>query len=235
MLCQIWLSDTQKNNLPSNVTSGSPYSYYFEHSYCIIGEQFNEGNLSYIVTNPSVGGTSGTVAVYALGAADEKIVVPNTVTHSKDKGYTNVTYKVTKITTSVSQYNDTLALKNLVIGSNVSVIADGAFANCQNLVSVTGGAGLKAIGSNAFANCPKLKVFTINSKVLYRIGASAFYADKALVTLNLKKTTKLTKSGVKNSLKGSSVKTVKVKKSKLKKYKKFFKKKNSGRGVKVKK
>lgn len=108
-------------------------------------------------------------------------------------------------------------------------------ANCLNLESVTGGAGLKAIGSNAFANCPKLKVFTINSKVLYRIGASAFYADKALVTLNLKKTTKLAKGGVKNSLKGSSVKTVKVKKSKVRKYKKFFKKKNSGRGVKVKK
>ena len=41
--------------------------------------------------------------------------------------------------------------------------------------------------------------------------------------------------GVKNSLKGSSVKTVKVKKKKVRKYKKFFKKKNSGKSVKVKK
>ena len=53
--------------------------------------------------------------------------------------------------------------------------------------------------------------------------------------LNIKKTTKLTKAGVKNSLAGSSVKTVKVKKSKVKKYKKIFKKKNSGKKVKVKK
>ena len=53
--------------------------------------------------------------------------------------------------------------------------------------------------------------------------------------MQVKKTTKLTKSGVKNSLKGSSVKTVKVKKSKVKKYKKIFKKKNCGKKVKVKK
>ena len=55
------------------------------------------------------------------------------------------------------------------------------------------------------------------------------------MTLNLKKTTKLTKSGVKNSLKESSVKTVMVKKTKVRKYNKIFKKKNSGKKVKVKK
>ena len=48
-------------------------------------------------------------------------------------------------------------------------------------------------------------------------------------------TEKLTKAGVKGSLKGSFVKTVKVKKSKIKKYKKFFKKKNCGKKVTVKK
>lgn len=56
-----------------------------------------------------------------------------------------------------------------------------------------------------------------------------------LKTLNIKYTTKLTKSGVKKSLKGSKIKTVKVKKSKVKAYKKIFKKKNSGRSVRVKK
>ena len=56
-----------------------------------------------------------------------------------------------------------------------------------------------------------------------------------LKTLQIKKTTKLTKAGVKNSLKGSFVKTVKVKKSKLKKHKKFFKKNNCGKKVTVKK
>ena len=71
--------------------------------------------------------------------------------------------------------------------------------------------------------------------MLWKIGPYSFYGDKALKTLYLKKTTKLVKSGVKQSLKGSKVKTVKVKKSKVKKYKKYFKKSNSGRSVKVKK
>ena len=234
-LDSLWLSQVQKDNMNKKACEGCTSLKFVVHYYAIIGEQFNAGPITYIVTNPATGGTSGTVAVYGFNSSEEKIVVPNTVTYSKDNGKTKVTYKVTKITGAVRQYNDTLALKTLVIGSNVAVIMDGAFANCQNLVSVTGGAGLKTIGAGAFLNCDKLKVFTINSKVLSTIGANAFYADKALLTLNIKKTTKLTKGGVKNSLAGSSVKTVKVKKSKVKKFKKFFKKKNSGKSVKVKK
>jgi hypothetical protein len=121
------------------------------------------------------------------------------------------------------------------IGSNVTSIEDQAFLGCPGLVSVTGGLRLRSIGSKVFTNCSKLKTFKITSSVLWKIGPYSFYGDKALKTLYLKKTTKLVKSGVKQSLKGSKVKTVKVKKSKVKKYKKYFKKSNSGRSVKVKK
>ncbi|MBO4681287.1 MAG: leucine-rich repeat protein [Clostridiales bacterium] len=233
-LAKVWISTTQKNNAIDSF-EGSSNVKFDEHAYAIIGEQLNGGNITYIVTNPAAGGSAGTVAVYGFSSTDEKIVVPNVFTFSKDGGKTKVTYKVTKITNIASQFNDTIALKALVIGSNVAVITDGAFANCQKLESVTGGAGLKTIGAKTFANCPNLKVFTINSKVLSKIGAGAFGGDVLLTTLNIKKTTKLTKAGVKNSLAGSSVKTVKVKKKKVKKYKKFFKKKNSGKSVKVKK
>ena len=78
-------------------------------------------------------------------------------------------------------------------------------------------------------------MFNITSKTLWKIGPLAFNGDRALTTLNFKKTIKIVKSGVRNSLKGSSVKTVKVKKKKLKKYKKIFKKKIVGKKVKVKK
>ena len=71
--------------------------------------------------------------------------------------------------------------------------------------------------------------------MLSKIGTYAFTKDSKLKTLYIKNTTKLTKKGVKKSLKGSSVKKVKVKKSKVKKYKKYFTKKNCGRKVKVKK
>jgi len=233
-LGKVWIATSQKNNAIDSF-EGCSNVKFDEHAYAIIGEQLNEGNITYIVTNPASGGTSGTVAVYGFSATDEKLVVPNVVTHSKDGGKTKVTYKVTKITNIASQFNSTIALKTLVIGSNVAVITDGAFAHCQKLESVTGGAGLKTIGAKTFEDCPNLKVFTITSKVLSKIGSEAFGGDVLLTTLNIKKTTKLTKAGVKNSLKGSSVKTVKVKKKKVKKYKKFFKKKNSGRSVKVKK
>ena len=234
-LKDIWISPIQKQNLPENTFDGCNNVKFTEHNYAIIGETFGAGNVIYAVTNPATGGTTGTVEVFGFDTSEEKIVVPNVVTYSKDNVTAKVTYRVTKITNLLKQFNDSIALKTIVIGSNVAVIADNAFANCQNLVSVTGGAGLKTIGSKAFANCPNLKVLTINSKVLSKIGAEAFNGDKLLTTLNIKKTTKLTKGGVKNSLKGSSVKTVKVKKKKVKKYKKFFKKKNSGRSVKVKK
>ena len=232
-LKSIWISEVQKDN--ANKTAFDNNESFDIHNYAIIGETFGAGNVIYAVTNPATGGTSGTVEVFGFDTSVEKIVVPIVVTYSKDNGKTKVTYRVTKITNLLKQFNDSISLKTIVIGSNVAVIADNAFANCQNLVSVTGGAGLKTIGSKAFANCPNLKVLTINSKVLSKIGAEAFNGDKLLTTLNIKKTTKLTKGGVKNSLAGSSVKTVKVKKSKVKKYKKIFKKKNSGRSVKVKK
>ncbi|MBO4681288.1 MAG: leucine-rich repeat domain-containing protein [Clostridiales bacterium] len=196
--------------------------------YLIIGDYIPVGPVTYRITNPAINGT-GTVDVYAISDSAESVVIPPVVEAE------GVKYKVTTISGSLSQYNVDLKLKSLVIGSNVTSIGANAFSNCQYLESVTGGAGLKTIGAKAFENCPNLKVFTINSKVLSKIGAYAFNGDKALTTLQLKKTTKLTKAGVKNSLAGSSVKTVKVKKKKVKKYKKFFKKNNSGKSVKVKK
>ena len=231
----MWIATKQKNNLPDNVFTNCTNMNFFEHSYSLIGDTFPIGDVAYIVTNPSTSGTSGTVAVFGIDPDAERVVIPAVIEHSNDDGKTKVKYRVTKITRSLSQYNDQLNMKTLIIGKNVAVIEDDSFANCRKLVSVTGGVGIKTIGARAFENCPNLKTFNIVSKVLWKIGPSAFNGDVLLKTLNLKKTTKLTKAGVKNSLAGSSVTTVKVKKKKVKKYKKFFKKNNSGRSVKVRK
>ena len=227
-LGRVWINVDQKDYLPSNAFDKSPNVYFDENTYNLIGKQFGDGKIGYFVSNPAINGT-GTVDVLAIDPEIEKIVIPSVV---EDNG---VKYKVTKITGYTSQYNPSSKMKILVIGSNVTTIADKAFANCPELISVTGGARLVSVGARAFEKCPKLKVFSISSKSLKKIGAYAFNADKALTTLQLKKTTKLSKSGVKKSLKGSSVKTVKVKKSKVKKYKKIFKNKNCGKKVKVKK
>ena len=86
----------------------------------------------------------------------------------------------------------------------------------KKLKTVTIDKNVKTIAARAFEGCVKLKTLTVRSK-------------------------KLTKKNVKNSLKGSSVKTMKVKvgkakanKTYVKKYKKVFMKKNCGKQVTIK-
>ena len=184
------------------------------------------GGLKYKVTSPAVNGT-GTVKLIGVEDQVTNVSVPNTVTVQ------GIVYKVTAI--GERAFLNNMTITSLNIGSNVLSIEDQAFSGCSKLVSVKGGSRLKTIGAKTFVGCPKLKTFNITSSVLCKIGPYSFFADGMLKTLQIKKTTKLTKAGVKASLKGSFVKTVKVKKSKIKKYKKFFKKKNCGKKVKVKK
>ena len=191
-----------------------------------LGDKAEVNECEYTVTNNAVDG-KGTVAFEGVKTPVEAVSIPSTV------NINGVNFKVTKIA-SGAFFNDTV-LKTVTIGSNVLVIDTNAFYGCTNLVKVSGCKGLKTIGVNAFARCSKLSSFTVTSSVLSKIGTKAFYKDTKLKTLYIKYTTKLSKSGVKKSLSGSSVKTVKVKKSKVKKYKKYFKKSNSGRKVTVKK
>ncbi|MBR2555424.1 MAG: leucine-rich repeat domain-containing protein [Aeriscardovia sp.] len=191
-----------------------------------VGDIETVDNVNYKVTNANTDGT-GTVTVTGVEVKQAAVSVPATVVIN------GVTYKVNRIETKAFYGDKTI--KTVYIGDNVAVIDANAFYGCSNLTKVSGGKGLKTIGSSAFARCSKLKTFVITSSVLSKIGTYAFNKDSKLKTIYIKNTTKLTKSGVKKSLKGSKVKTVKVKKSKVKKYKKYFKKKNSGRSVKVKK
>jgi len=93
------------------------------------------------------------------------------------------------------------------------------------------------IGAKAFT-AKKIKSVTVSANVT-KIAKNAFKGSKATkVTVKSKK---LKKASVKGSLKGSKVKTVKVKvgnkkanKTYVKKYKKIFTKKNAGKKVTVK-
>ena len=124
-------------------------------------------------------------------------------------------------------------IKKIKIPSSVKTIETGAFQGCKKLQSVEGGSGLVTIAAGVFYNCPNLSKVKITSKKLKKIGGYAFGGCKKLTVLNITYTTKLTKAGVKKSLKESSIKTVKVKKSKIKTYKKYFTKSNCGRKVKI--
>lgn len=191
-----------------------------------LGDTVTIDEISYQVTNSDTEG-AGTVALTGVSDQVTSLVIPSVIDINGFK------YKVTKVAARALFGNTTV--KTVYIGANIVVIDINAFFGCTSLVKVSGGANLKVINQTAFARCPKLSSFTITSKVLNKIGPQAFYLDSKLKTISIKKTTKLTKSGVKKSLKGSKVKTVKVKKSKIWKYRSYFKKSNSGRKVKVKK
>lgn len=191
-----------------------------------LGEQAVVGGLKYKVTDAHTNGTGTVTLVIAVRPA-ENAVIPERVEIKETK------YKVTVI--GANAFKDNLKIKTVSIGGCVKNIGGSAFSGCRNLTRVFGGGAVETIGTNAFAGCPKLSSFSITSPLLSKIGTTAFSGDKKLKTIYIKNTTKLTKAGVKKSLKGSSVKTVKVKKSKVKAYKKYFKKSNSGRSVKVKK
>ena len=183
-------------------------------------------NLKYKVINPSTDGT-GTVALIGNSYKSSSLSIPATI------DYKEVIYKVVSIGSKA--FNGNKSIKTVSIGSNVTSIGDKAFYGCSKLTKVTGGYNVRTIGSYAFASCSKLKSFSISSKYLSKIGSYAFKKDKKLKTVSIKSTTSLSKAGVKKSLKSSYVKTVKVAKSKVKTYKKYFKKSNSGRSVTVKK
>ena len=201
---------------------------FIHYAYLSLGEIFTtEDGLYYKVIYAAFDGTGEVALVGKDMYKANNLVIPAMAEINGTK------YKVTRAAANAFAYED--YLDTVVLGSNVAVIEDFAFRGCNNLKSVTGGANLLTIGKEAFASNKSLKTFKITSAKLKKIGNYAFSGDKSLKTLYLKKTTKLTKSGVKKSLKGSKVKTVKVKKSKVKKYKKIFKKSNSGRKVKVKK
>ena len=191
-----------------------------------LGEEAVFGNFIYKVTNQATDGT-GTVTLIGVATKTASVSVPEV---AEIKG----NYYIVNRIGPKAFYKNTV-IKTLTIGANVKIIDGYAFYGCKNMTKVYGGKGLETIGSYAFAYCSKLKSFTITSAVLKKIGSYTFKKDKKLKTIKIKYTTKLTKSGVKKSLKKSYVKTVKVKKSKVKSYRKIFKKSNSGRYVKVKK
>ena len=100
----------------------------------------------------------------------------------------------------------------VVLNTQVKAVSPKAFYKCASLKSVQVGQGVSKLGASAFKGAKKLKIITVKSNVL-------------------------TRSGVKDCLRGSKVKTVKLKGVKAVKkrlYKRYFSKENCGRFVKVK-
>lgn len=191
-----------------------------------------------------VSGKCGKNVKYNIDVSTGVITFTGSGTMSNFKGNTapwaQLKDKITGVTfrgsiTSIGNYAfyGCTNLKAIWIPSSVATVGEGAFYGCKGLKSVTGGAGLTMIKTAAFKGCSALTTCKITSTKLKKIGSYAFKSS-GLKTLYIQKTSKLTKAGVKKSLKGSNIKTVKVKKGKKLTYTFYFLKGNSGKGVYVK-
>lgn len=93
-------------------------------------------------------------------------------------------------------------LQSVVIGKNVTVIGDHAFAGCKKLKTAVIGAGVMSIGKNAFSGCKKLGKITIQGMAVKMIKSKAFAGTKKTVSVVLPKGMKASaKNSLKNKLK----------------------------------
>lgn len=176
-----------------------------------------------VVTPAGETGTAGTVSYTAAPEGATAVTVPSSVQID------GVSYKVTSVASKAFENNTTVT--KVSIPKGVTSVGSYAFRGCTKLKSVTVAQGVKEIGRSAFSKCTKLSSITLPSSVT-KVGKYAFYKTSAK-TLTIK-STKLTKSAVAGSLKGSNITKVVVPKSKLKAYAKLFTKANCGKKVAVK-
>ncbi len=125
--------------------------------------------------------TGNTATVTSPSSSSEKysgdIVIPSSVT------YDGTTYSVTEMENRI--FVDCTGLTTVQIPGSIEIIAESAFKNCTNLISVTIGDGVKTIAGGweskynqiyyygAFMGCTKLQSLNIPNSVT-EIGAYAF-------------------------------------------------------------
>ena len=72
----------------------------------------------------------------------------------------------------------------VTVGENITVVADGAFSDCETLVSVTLPDGLTRLGNSLFFHCKRLFAVTIPDKVT-EIGENTFAGCNQLKSVTL--------------------------------------------------
>ena len=165
--------------------------------------------------------TSGLANLKAQEAAIAAAKAATTVSKGDTATVSSQSFTVTKAATDSAQ--GAVAFTKSKNAKKVTVPATVTLADGKTYKVTT-------VNAKAFTGS-KVRQVTIGKNVT-KIAKNAFKGSKATkVTL---KTTSLKKSGVKGSLKGSKVKTVKAPKKKVAAYTKIFTKKNCGKKVTVK-
>lgn len=169
---------------------------YAGTQYKITKSSRSKGTVEYIKTNKKV----------------SKVVIPETI------NLDGITYKVTSIADNAFKGDKKISI--LVIGKNVTKIGKRAFYKCTNLKKLMLGSNLVSLSESAFEKCTALTSVVIPAKVTV-VGNRSFCGCKKLRMITIK-SKKIKKIG-NNSIKGIYKKAViKVPKSKYKLYKRLF-------------
>ncbi len=174
-------------------------------------------------SNSSPSASTGTASGTATAAASTALKTGMKATVSKS------TYKVTSAKSKTAAFTGSKATKVSVPATvkikgkscKVTSIASKALKGSK-ATKVVVGSNVKTIGTQAFANSKKLKSLTIGKNVK-TVKSSVLKGCKKLKTITIA-SGKLTKQSIKNLVKGSSVKTIKLKGSAAKKMKAKYQK-----------
>ena len=147
--------------IPNSVTSIGSYAFY---NCSGLKTVYNFSNLSFSKGSSS----NGYVAYYA----DNVVNAPNASNVVIEGDYAfAVVDGVNNLVTYLGDDTE-LTLPADYNGENY-VIGDGAFANCENITTITIPTGVVAIGENAFKGCTSLRRITVSNSVAH-IGRNAF-------------------------------------------------------------
>lgn len=220
------LSDDTKLYATVTYTDGSKETYQSAVEIHNVWKDFYQAVVKDIIIDASV--KSVQVGTRLAGSAENEetgiwVVVDDISLMKAGDIVDGATYAVTSADKKTVRFMGTVGnAKTVTVPNTVKIdgkkykvtsIADNAFKNNTKVTSVIIGSNVTSIGKSAFKGAAKLKTITIKSA-------------------------KLTKKTTKNCLKGSAVKTVRLKGNAVKMYKKYvkyFAKANCGKTVTVKK
>lgn len=141
------------------------------------------------ITSVTIGQNVSTIERYAFADTNRitSITIPKNVETLGIWSFYHIysaqtlTFEGNKITEIPQGCFEGMAIKELVLPSNIEVIGDDAFEDCLSLSSVTLSDNLTSIGNNAFRRC-KISSVTIPSGVTI-IGSGAFTEATLTVTM----------------------------------------------------
>lgn len=226
-ICRVIVEKNSEESDGGNVSNGNSGGF---HDSSTSGGSVNPDTGNAADKDSSNENTDNTNTV-ELKAGD-KVTVGNTLytiidVEKKEVSYTRTESKATKLKVPATVN---------IAGQKYKVIkvADNAFIKNKKITQIVIGKNVTEIGKKAFKGCKNLKRLIVPANVK-SIGAYAFSGTEKLTVLTIT-TEKLTKKDVKNALKGSSIKSIKLKGDARKVYKKYcayLKKSNSGRNIEI--